>query len=172
MESVAFNWHYYLSCFYAFFVGGVLYLAFLGFATGDPLVGVSGQDTFGVNSISNLLNPGHFIAYLSSDSTSWFGARDNLFNKTFIFVAMLCSLVFVVYKEWGLLCFYLPLIYCQAAMGIGVSFPRFFLVAIPFLALAMARNVKRSWLIYAVCAAMFAFQLYLLHKFSLNLWVA
>ena len=172
VESVAFNWHYYLSCFYAFFVGGVLYLAFLGFATGDPLAGVSGQDTFGVNSISNLLNPGHFIAYLSSESTSWFGARDNLFNKTFIFVAMLCSLVFVMYKEWGLLCFYLPLIYCQAAMGIGVSFPRFFLVAIPFLALAMARNVKRSWLIYAVCAATFAFQLYLLHKFSLNLWVA
>ena len=50
-----------------FFVGGVLYLAFFGFTTGDPLAGVSGQDTFGVNSISNLLNPGHFVAYLSSE---------------------------------------------------------------------------------------------------------
>ena len=127
---------------------------------------------FGVHSISNLLNPGHFIAYLSSETTSWFGARDSLFNKTFIVVAMLFSFVFVLYKEWGLLCFYLPLIYCQAAMGIGVSFPRFFLVAIPFLALMITRNVKQSWLIYAICAVAFAFQLYLLHKFSLNFWIA
>ncbi len=171
-DSVAFNWNYYLSCFYAFLVGGMLYLAFFGFTTGDPLAGVSGQDTFGVNSISNLINPGHFVAYLSSESTSWFGARESLFNKIFVVAAMLCALIFVLYKEWGLLCFYLPLIYCQTAMGIGVSFPRFFLVAIPFLALALARNVKRSWLIYAVCAAMFALQLYLLHKFSLNLWIA
>ena len=172
VDSVAFNWSYYLSCFYAFFVGGVLYLAFFGFTTGNPLAGVSGQDTFGVNSISNLLSPGHFIGYLSSESTSWFGARESLFNKIFVVAAMLCSLIFVLYKEWGLLCFYLPLIYCQAAMGIGVSFPRFFLVAIPFLALALARNVKYLWLLFAICAVTFALQLYLLHIFSLNLWVA
>ena len=171
-ESVAFNWHYYLSCFYAFFVGGVLYLAFLGFTTGDPLAGVSAQDTFSVHSISNLLNPGHFIAYLSSESTGWFDVRDSLFNKTFIVVALLFSFVFVLYKEWGLLCFYLPLIYCQAAMGVGVGFPRFFLVAIPFLALMITRNTRQSWLIYAICAVAFAFQLYLLHQFSLNFWVA
>ena len=171
-QSVTFNWNYYLSCYYAFLVGGMLYLAFFAVTTGDALAGVSGQATFGVNSISNLLNPGHFIAYISGESTSLFGARDSLSNKAFVVAAMLCILVFVFHKEWALLCFYLPLVYCQAAMGIGVSFPRFFFVAIPFLALTMAKNVKQPWLIYAICAAMLVFQLYLLHKFSLNLWIA
>ncbi len=97
---------------------------------------------------------------------------DSLFNKAFVVAAMLCSVIFVVYREWGLLCFFLPLIYGQAAIGIGVSFPRFALVAIPFLALAIAKNIKPSWLVYVICTAMFALQLYLLNNFSLNFWVA
>ena len=145
--SDTFNWNYYLSCAYAFAVGGVLYLAFFSVTTGDPLAGVSAQDSFGLNSISNLLNPTHLVAYLFSDNTSWFGAMDSLFNKTFVVASILCSLIFVIYKEWVLLCFFLPLIYGQAAMGIGVSFPRFALVAIPFLALAIAKNIKPSWLV-------------------------
>ena len=170
--SLTFDWNYYLSCLFAFVVGGVLYLVFFGVTTGDPFAGVAGQDTFAVNSISNLLDPGHFFSYLLAESTSWFGARDSLFNKTFVIAAILCCVVFVVAKEWGLLCFYVPLVYGQAAMGIGVSFPRFWLVAVPFLGLAMARNIKQSWIIHATCAAMFAVQLFLLHKFTLNLWVA
>ena len=171
-RSDTFSWSYYCSCAYAFIVGGVLYLAFFGVTTGDPLAGIAAQDTFGLNSISNLLDPRHFVAYLFSDSTSWFGARDSLFNKTFVIAAMLCCLIFVVYREWGLLCFFLPLIYGQAAMGVGVSFPRFCLVASPFLALAIAKNIKQSWLVYVICAAMFALQLYLLNNFSLNFWIA
>ncbi len=173
--ATAFDGRCYAGCLAAFLVGGVLYLAFFGFAAGDPLAGIAAQDLFAVNSIANLLDPGHLIAYLLSETTSWFGARDNLFNKTFVVAALLCCLPFVVWKEWALLCFYLPLVYGQAAMGIGVSFPRFFFVAVPFLALAVARNVSRSWqswLIYLTCAAMLALQLFLLRWFSLNLWVA
>jgi hypothetical protein len=172
VAEIAFDWNYHARCGVAFLVGGMLYLAFFGVAAGDPLAGVAGQDTFAVNSISNLLNPSHFLSYLLSDSTSWFGARDSLFNKISVITAILGSVVFVIGREWRLLCFYLPLVYGHAAMGIGVSFPRFWLAAVPFLGLALARNVKQSWILYTVCAAMLGLQLFLLHKFSLNLWVA
>ena len=172
MEPIAFDWDYHAKCLAAFVAGGLSYLAFFGVATGDPFAGVAGQDTFGVNSISNLLDPGHFLSYLLSESPTWFGARDNLFDKTFVIAALLGCVPFVIYREWRLLCFYFPLVYGQVAMGIGVSFPRFWLVAVPFLALTIARNVKQPWIAYAVCGAMLAGQLFLLHMFSLNLWVA
>jgi len=172
LASISFDWNYHAHCLAAFVVGGLAYLAFFGVATGDPFAGFAGQDTFAVNSISDLLNPGHFLAYLRSESTTWFGARDNLFDKMFVIAAMLGSVVFLVYKDWRLLCFYVPLVYGQAAMGIGVSFPRFWLVAVPYLGLVLARNVNQRWIVYAACAAMLGLQLFLLHKFSLNLWIA
>lgn len=171
-KAAGFDWDFYLGCFSAFLIGGILYLTFFMVTTGDPFSGIDGQATFAVNSISNLLNPGHFWSYLMSDSTGWFGARNSLFDKAFVIASILCCVAFVLAKEWGLLCFYLPLVYGQAAMGIGVSFPRFWLVAVPFLGLALTRHLKHEWIIYTGCAVMLLFQLFLLHKFSLNLWIA
>lgn len=169
-DAVHLDYHY--GCAYAFLVGGLLYLVYFSVTTGDPLAGIHAQATFGLNSISNLLDPRHFATYLLSETSSWFGARESLFNKISVIAAMLCVLIFVAYREWPLLCFYVPLVYGQAAMGMGVSFPRFFLVAVPFLALAIAKNVKYSWPVYAICAAMCALQLYLLNHFGLNFWIA
>ena len=174
-ETAAFDWRYHLPCLPAFAVGVAAYFLFYAIAVGDPLAGIEAQKILGHGtSIDNLFNPLHFVnSFLLAPIHSWFfpilSLSDRIALVLMLFVAIL---FFVVRKEWGLLCFYFPLIYGHAAMGTGgVSFFRYALTGAPFLALALAKNARRPWPLYVLSAAAFAVQLGLACRFSLNLWV-
>ena len=174
-ETAAFDWRYYLPCLPAFVVGVAAYFLFYAIAVGDPLAGIKAQKILGHGiSIDNLFNPLHFVnRFLLAPVGGWFSQVFSLSDRVaLVLMLFVAVLFFVVRKEWGLLCFYFPLIYGHAAMGIGGrSFFRYALIGAPFLALALVKNAQRPWLLYALSAAAFAVQLRLVYQFSLGGWV-
>ena len=111
--------------------------------------------------------------FLLAPVGGWFSPVFSLSDRAaLVLMLFVAVLFFVVRKEWGLLCFYFPIIYGHAAMGTGGrSFFRYALIGAPFLALALAKNARRPWLLYALSAAAFAVQLRLVYHFSLKRWV-
>ncbi|MGR3984205.1 MAG: mannosyltransferase family protein [Gammaproteobacteria bacterium] len=172
------DWRCYAHCAAAFAAGACAYLAFFYFATGDALAGLTAQRRYGHDyNIFYLFNPLHLWEVLSGGrhSDGWFGQTYPHLDYAALLL-MLAGAAFIALKrEWGLLCFYFPLLYSHATMSPLTSFSRYALTALPFLALAMAKYTRRHWqaaLVLALCAAAFAAQLYLAARFSVNIWVS
>ena len=169
----AFDWWYHLNGYLAFFAGAVAYLLVMTLMTGDPFSGITAQDTIvSKNRVGNLFNPVIFLQNLFSNTEAWFSYTRSMHDRIFMVLFLACSAFFVAYREWRLLCFYFPTMYAHMAMGVGaMSYSRYILAVVPFLALVLVKNTRRSWPLYAVCAAGFIGQVYLVYRFSLNLWV-
>jgi len=158
----------------AFIAGGLCYLAFFHVAVGDALAGVKSQNTFIFgNSLANIFNPGHFLAYLASEIQGLFSYTHSLTDKIFVIATLLAIGIVAKTRNPLWIVFYVMLIYPTAAMGTGGAFSRFSLLAAPILALAVwMRYAKRERLIYALGAVLFAVQVFFAGRFALNLWVA
>ena len=192
----AFDWRYHLNGLLALLVGAAAYFRVMALETGNPFSGVQAQQLFASrNSLANLVNPLIFLQNLSFHNLQgWFGFSYSIHDKIFMTLLLGCIIFFILFREWSLLCFYLPIVY----MHIGVSenpmsYSRYVLIAIPFLALVLAKHIQRrqpifsvstagqlietgmrlgrSWLLYVICGANFMGQIYLAYRFSLNLWV-
>jgi len=140
-----FDWRYPALCLAAFLAGALAYLLFMKFATGDAFSGFAG--------LENL----HDYHHLPDHG---------------IVLFFLAALIFVLRREWALLCFYFPLVYAHAAMSAvrADSYLRYMLIAAPFLVLAGLKAAPRPAAVYALCAVLFAAQLYFAYRFSLNQW--
>ena len=176
-----FDWRYPALCLAAFLAGALAYLLFMKFATGDAFSGFAAQDLFPSQfSASNLFNPAIFLGHLVADIRlfgDWFAGLENLHDYHHlpdhgIVLFFLAALIFVLRREWALLCFYFPLVYAHAAMSTvrADSYLRYMLIAAPFLVLAGLKAAPRSAAVYALCAVLFAAQLYFAYRFSLNQW--
>jgi len=175
--AAAIPWSAYAHCVIVFTAGACAYLAFFYFATGDALAGLTAQRRYGHDySIFYLLNPLRIWEVVSGGKLAdeWFGWTYARWDYSVMWL-MFAGAAFIVYKrEWRLLCFYFPLFYSQAGMSPLTSFSRYALSALPFLAIAVAKHARHGWqaaLVYALCAAAFAVQLYLAARFSVNDWV-
>ena len=168
-----FDWHFHAYGVVAFLVGSSLYLGSMEAMTGSFFSGIKAQaNIISDHSALNLLNPAIFLENLLYD-VEFLIRFTPPGHRLFIMAMILAVAVFAKHREWGLLCFYFPMAYAHAAMSAGaMSYERYALMAVPFLAFALAKNSKRRMPLYALCAAGFSFQAYLAYKFSLNLWVA
>ena len=169
----AFDWRFHAYGFIAFLAGSGLYLGAMDLMTGSPFSGIAAQrDVVSEHSVFNLLNPLIFLRNLFYDS-EYLANFTPAGHRMFIIAMVLAVAVFVKYREWGLLCFYFPMAYAHAAMSEGaLSYERYALMAIPFLAFSLAKNIKWRLPLYTLCTAGFAYQAYLAYRFSLNEWVA
>ena len=171
-----FPWRFHLLCCFAFLFGVVAYLSFFFLATGNPFSGITAQARVqsGI-SMSYLFNPRAFLGNFSGLQEFWFLPIYGLFDQIILFCSLAAIVIFLGCKQWTLLCFYLPNIYCHAAMSDGlVGFARYALTAMPFLALVLARHTRHAWqagLVYGFCAFSFLVQLYLAARFAANTWV-
>lgn len=158
----------------AFALGGLLYLGFFHLATGNAFSGINAQGSFVFgNSLANVFNPAHFLAYLFSMPRGLFSPVHGLLDKLFIIAMLAGSAVVARSKNILWLALYILLVYPVAAMGAGGSFIRFSLIAAPFLLLAlMARYARHKRIIYSFGAASCALQAVCAGRFALNLWVA
>ena len=164
----------YEACNLATFVaGGLLYLGIFQVMTGDAFSGIKAQGTFVFgNSLTNIMNPGHFINYLLSETKGVFSYTHSLVDKLFVIAALLCIGIVVKAKKPLWLVLYVILIYPVAAMGAGGSFSRLSLIAAPVLALAVWTACARyEKVIYAAGSVCLVVQLYFAGRFALNLWV-
>jgi len=177
-----FDWRYPALCLAAFFAGVLAYLLFMKLATGNAFSGFAVQDQYPAqNKISNLFNPAIFLRHLIAD-IKFFGtliaSLENLRSYHHMLpdhglaLFFLASLIFVLRREWALLCFYCPLVYAHAAMSAATTtaYVRYMLIAAPFLVLAWLKSAPRPAATYALCAVLFAAQLYFAYRFSVNLW--
>ena len=173
----AVNLRHTLGCIVAFALGVCAYLLFFHIATGDALSGVDAQlqtQFSAKNKIVNLINPTVFIGNLIEplQGQGAFFHKYSLFDRLAIIFCMLCIGFFIAARQWALLCFYLPLVYAQAAMGEGAtSYSRLVLPAIPFLAIAITRSIRQPFFVGLICIALFVVQLIMTRKFALNWWV-
>ena len=158
----------------AFAVGAVLYLGFFHAVVGDAFSGIRAQGSFVFgNSLANILNPGHFLAYLVAGAQGVFGYTHSLVDKIFV-VASLSSIAIVAgTRNVRWLVLYVMLLYPVAAMGAGGSFSRFSLVAAPILALSVwTLYGAHRRIIHGAAAVLLAVQVFFAGRFALNLWVA
>jgi hypothetical protein len=148
-----------------------LYFLAMFLETGSAFAGMSAQQTFTLNlSLSNCLNPVHFIRYLASPSEEWFAPNNSITDKFFI-VGMLFSIALIIkIKEPLLILMYLCLAYFPANMGDGGAYIRYSLMAAPLLAIAALKTFPR-FKVYPVSLALIAIQIYSLFRFSINDWV-
>ncbi|MDA8007057.1 MAG: hypothetical protein MPJ81_02465 [Gammaproteobacteria bacterium] len=172
-----FAWRPYAECAAVFVLGAVAYLAFFQIVVGDAFVGIKAQARANTgNSIANIFNPAHFWDILTAKSmdAKWFSIYHARSYYWIMWITLAACAAFAALREWKLLCFYFSLVYCHAAMGDLAGHTRYMLAAMPFLALALAKHARRrqhAAMIYALCAAMFALQLYLAARYAMNLWV-
>lgn len=177
-----FDWRYPALCLAAFFAGALAYLLFMQLATGNAFAGFAVQDRFPAqNKTSNLFIPTIFLRHLIAD-IKFFGALlaslENLrsFHHMLpdhgVALFFLGALILVLRREWALLCFYFPLVYAHTAISAGTTtaYFRYMLSAAPFLVLAWLKAAPRPAATYALCAVLFAAQLYFAYRFSVNLW--
>ena len=157
----------------AFAVGALLYLGFFQVAVGDAFSGIKAQGSFVFgNSLANIFNPGHFLAYLFSATQGVFSYTYSLTDKIFVIASLLSIGIVTKTKNVMWLVLYFMLRYPVAAMGTGGSFSRFSLVAAPILILAVwAVYARHARVIYSVGAVFLAVQLLFAGRFALNLWV-
>ncbi len=157
----------------AFAVGALLYLGFFQVAVGDAFSGIKAQGSFVFgNSLANIFNPGHFLAYLFSATQGVFSYTYSLTDKIFVIASLLSIGIVTKTKNVMWLVLYFMLLYPVAAMGTGGSFSRFSLVAAPILILAVwAVYARHARVIYSVGAVFLAVQLLFAGRFALNLWV-
>lgn len=176
-----FDWRYPALCLAAFLAGVLAYLLFMKLATGDASSGFAAQDMFpSQHSASHLFNPAVFFSHLIADIRLFrdlFAGLVNLHGYHHlpdhgVVLFFLAALIFVIRREWALLCFYLPLVYAHASVSAvrAGAYLRFMLIAAPFLVLAWLKAAPPPSAAYALCAAFFAAQLYFAYRFSLNLW--
>ena len=168
----------------AFILGWISYFLFFYFATGDLFAGMKSQNNFIFeNSIGNILNPFHFIEYLFSSIkvsqnaplfNSFFSSYTNsLIDKIFV-IASIVGLFFVYKSKKTLWIFlYFMLFYPVASMGNGGSFIRFSLLLAPILALALWKDYSnRKRILQLISFGFLCLQIYMIYRFSLNLWVS
>lgn len=176
-----FDWRYPALCLAAFFAGALAYLLFMKLATGDALSGFAAQDLFPAqHDASNLFNPAVFLGHIMADIRLFgdlFAGLENLHDYHHlpdhgVVLFLLGALIFVLRREWALLCFYFPLVYAHATVSAvrAEAYLRFMLIAAPFLALAWLKAAPRPAAVYALCAVLFAAQLYFAYRFSVNMW--
>jgi len=170
-----FEWRYPAYCFAAFFAGGAAYLLFMWAFTGDALSGLAGQSRFvAKNNILNLLNPYIFLDHLLTDPNGMFTVKNSVYDRLHMVLFVTGILIFVLRRQWPLLCFYLPIVYTHTFMNVSLtSYSRYMLVAAPLLVLAGLKSrpsPRPPYAGYALCAACFALQLYMARRYSLNLW--
>ena len=158
----------------AFVVGGLFYLGFFHAVVGDAFSGIRAQSSFIFgNSLTNIFNPGHFLAYLLSETRGVFSYTYSLTDKFFVIASLLAIGIVARTRNVLWLVLYIMLLYPVAAMGTGGSFSRFSLVAAPILVLAVwALYAKHERIIYATGVIFLAVQLFFAGRFALNLWVA
>ena len=168
-----FDWRYLLYLGVAFMAGVAAYLLIMLLQTGSPFSGITTQNNFMAgNRIANLFNPAIFLQNLFANTDQLFSYTNSINDRIFMVLSLACGAFFIAFREWRLLCFYLPIVYGHIGMGVGgMSYSRLFLAGLPLLALVLAKNIRWDWPLYAVCAVGFAFQVYLARLFSLNLWV-
>lgn len=163
----------------AFVVGGVFYLGFFRVMVGDAFSGIKAQGSFIFgNLLTNIFNPGHFLAYLFSETQGVFSYTYSLTDEIFVIASLLAIGIVARTKNvlWLVLyvmVLYVMLLYPVAAMGTGGSFSRFSLVAAPILVLAVwALYARHERIIHATGVIFLAVQLFFAGRFALNLWVA
>ena len=168
------NWRYEVCNVAAFGVGGLFYFGFFQVAVGDAFSGFKAQDSFIFgNSLANIVNPGHFLAYLFSETQGVFSYTHSLTDKIFVIASLLGIGIVARTKNTLWLVSYVMLVYPVAAMGSGGSFSRFTLAAAPILVLSVwTRYARHERILYAVGAALLTAQLFFAGRFALNLWVA
>lgn len=157
----------------AFFVGGIAYLAFFYFATGNPLSGIQAQNNFVFNlKLEHAINIPRFVEYLFSPSQAIFAYENSLIDKLFIMIALVLIIFASQSKRTVWFVFYLMLSYPIAALGTGGSFTRFSLMLAPFFCLAYfsCRDMNK-YVFGLVCTLMLLLQIVFIYRFSLNLWV-
>lgn len=179
------NWKKQYYVFAAFLGGALSYFLFFYFVTGNIFAGIDAQKYFyAKNSISNILNPFHFIEYLfssintpeksNSDFNILIGYYINtLIDRLFIITGLL-GLFFVCKTKNALwIVFYFVLFYPVASMGNGMSFSRFSFLFFPILALALWKTYpNQKNILYGISLSFLCLQIYFIYRFSLNLWVA
>ena len=158
----------------AFVAGGLLYIGFFHVVVGDAFSGISAQKSFVFgNSVANIFNPGHFLAYLFSETKGMFSYTHSLMDKIFVIASLLSIAIVARTKNVLWLVLYIMLLYPTAAMGSGGSFSRFSLVAAPILMLAVwTLHGRQARVLYGTGAILLLVQLYFAGRFALNLWVA
>lgn len=73
----------------AFVVGGLFYLGFFHVMVGDAFSGIKAQGSFIFgNSLTNIFNPGHFLAYLLSETRGVFSYTYSLTDKIFVITSL------------------------------------------------------------------------------------
>ena len=174
LQGKPIDYRYEVSNMAAFAAGALCYLGFFQVAVGDAFAGISDQNNFVFgNSLMNLFNPGHFLAYLFAETRGWFSYTYSLTDKIFVIASLLASVIVARTKNLLWLVLYVMLLYPAAAMGGGGSFSRFTLAAAPILVLAVwSLYAGRARIIYAIGAAFAVAQLFFVWRFALNLWVA
>ena len=162
-----------LAVFAGFAAGGVAWLAFYYFATGSPLSGFHAQAEFGAgNRLANLFNPFNFFAWLFSEVQHTF-AFNGWVNRVFAALMLAAIIIVAQMKDRLSLLLYSALAYFSIAMGAGVSYPRFALLAFPFLAIAWVHRFPDRWHVtLAIAGAMMCAQIYFAWRFSHFLWVS
>ena len=157
----------------AFVAGGLLYLGFFHVAVGDAFSGIKAQGSFVFgNSLANIFNPGHFLAYLFSGTQGVFSYTHSLTDKVFVIASLLSIAIVAKTKNVLWLVLYIMLLYPVAAMGAGGSFSRFSLVAAPILVIAIwAVYARHKRFIYGIGVVFLIVQLFFAGRFALNLWV-
>jgi hypothetical protein len=161
----------------AFALGVVGYHVIMWVTMGDPFAGVAAQNLYIFdNSLAHILNPVHFLTYLVSPSPQMFAFQHAWLDKVFI-VGMLLGLIPVARTGRALnILFYLVLVYCPAAMGLGGGFPRYALIPFPLLAISCFQweaAWQKRWSILVLVLVPFVFlQAIFIIRFTVRAWVA
>ncbi len=168
-----FRYRYELANLLGLAAGGAAYFLFFYYETGSFLSGLEAQKTFIFgNSLSNLINPFHFLGYIFSASEGLFSVNNGVLDKIFILAMLFSGVIVARAKNRLAALMYVALVYCPAAMGSGGSFLRFSILAFPLLAIALPR-VYPKWHagVYVLCGLFLCGQLYFAWRFSLNMWI-
>jgi hypothetical protein len=155
--------------------GFLLYFAFMYVATGSPFSGLEAQKIFSFNcDLWNCINPLHFLTYMfSSTHNGLFSYTNSVIDKVFIIFLLGSIPIIIKSKDPVTICFFIALAYFPASMGLGGSYIRHSLSAIPFLSIVIFSVFpEKKVLFLSVSLACFILQIFLLIGFSLNYWVA
>ena len=159
--------------FFSFACGSASYFVYMYIEAGSAFAAFEAQKNFIFgNSILNSLNPLHFVSYLLSPVNGIHSYTNSLVDKIFIIFSLIGFLFLLQTKRIIWIVLYIMLLYPVASMGTGGSFVRFSLLLIPFFSLSIWENFsKNSNQIYFMIVSFLFFQIYFLHRFTLNMWV-
>ena len=151
-------------------LGWGVYLALMGYWTGNPFEGFEAQKHWGVHSISNLWNVPKFVIGFFTP-TEWHDFTGSLLDRC-LFLVLLWCLPVIWRVDKGLLVWTYWLGILPAMSGTFTSYTRYASCAIPMLialAVFLARREWR-WLRYGLLAMFLLLQMVLVWRFVNFRW--